>query len=365
MKPVISSSRLAVLLSCTALLGASRAQNAADKPTDKPAAPPEAAPAAKPIDLKDPVAVVDGEKISKAQLQDAFDNAVKASGMDASKLTEDQQLAGYHKLLDDLIIEKLLKAKSADFKVSDEEADAEFAKVKKNFPDEAAFKKQLDQAGQTEEKLKGLIKDGLQQRKWIDSQTAGQVEVSDADAEKFYKENIKEFAQPDQVRASHILFMVPQGAPDAEVKKKEAAANAAYERAEKGEDFAKLAKELTEEPNGKERAGDLDFFSKEQMVPEFAAAAFSMKIGDISKPVKTQFGYHVIKVTDKKAASTAPFEQVKPQLVGYLKNQKQQAAVQAVIGKLRSGAKIENNLPEIKPAPPGAIAAPGAPQSTN
>ncbi len=353
MKSVISSSSLAVVLSCTALVGALRAQAPADKAPGGTITPPPApapAPAAKPVDLKDPVATVNGEPITKAQLQEAFNNAVKMSGMDSSKLTEDQQIAGYHKLLDDLITEKLLKAKSAEYKISDEDVAAELARVKKNFPDEKAFAEQLKQSGQTEDTLKGLIKNGLAQRKWIESQT-GPTEVTDADAEKFYKENIKEFAQPDQVRASHILFMVPQGAPDAEVKKKEAAAEAAYKRAEKGEDFGKLAAELTEEPNGKERQGDLDFFAKEQMVPEFANAAFGMKVGEISKPVKSQFGYHVIKVTDKKPAATAPFEQVKPQLVSYLKNQKQQAAVQGVITKLRDAAKVVNNLPEMKPAP--------------
>ncbi len=371
MKPVFSSSRLAVLLSCTALLGASASKVVAQAPADKASGEAAPAPAAKPIDLKDPVAIVNDEKISKAQLEEAFNNAVKMSGMDVSKLTPDQQLAGYHKLLDDLITEKLLKAKSADYKITDADVTAELDKVKKNFPTEDAFKEQLKQAGQTEEKLKVLIKDGLAQRKWIDSQIAGKVEVTDADAEKFYKANLKEFEQPDQVRASHILFMVPQGAPDSEVKKKQEAAEKAYERAKKGEDFAKLATELTEEPNGKERAGDLDFFSKEQMVPEFAAAAFSAKVGEVTKPVKTQFGFHVIKVTDKKPAGTVPFDQVKPQLVAYLKSQKQQAAVQEVVAKLRSDAKITNNLPELKAPEPSAdeaaapAAAPAQPKSGN
>lgn len=371
MKSVISSSSLAVILSCTALVGGLRAQDNGDKASGANAVtPPAPAPAAKPVELKDPVATVDGEPISKAQLQEAFDNALKMSGMDASKLPEEQQLAGYHKLLDDLITEKLLKAKAAEFKVTDDEVKAELERVKKNFPDEKAFEEQLKQAGQTEEKLKGLIKDGLAQRKWIEAQIAGKTEVTAADAEKFYKENIKEFEQPDQVRASHILFMVPQGAPEDEAKKKADAAEKAYERAKKGEDFAKLAEELTEEPNGKERKGDLDFFSKEQMVPEFANAAFDMKVGDVSKPVKTQFGYHVIKVTDKKPAGTVPFDQVKPQLTSYLENQKKQAAVQDVITKLRGDAKIVNNLPEEKaPAAPAgaadASAEPAAPKAEN
>lgn len=376
MKSVISTSSLAVILSCTTLVGGLRAQDgdkASGANSITPPAAPAEAPAAKPVDLKDPVATVNGEKISKAQLQEAFDNALKMSGMEASKLSEDQQLAGYHKLLDDLITEKLLKEKAAEYKITDDEVAAELERVKKNFPDDKAFQEQLKQAGQTEEKLKGLIKDGLAQRKWIEAQTAGKTDVTDTDAEKFYKENLKEFEQPDQVRASHILFMVPQGAPEEEAKKKEAAAEAAYERAKKGEDFAKLAEELTEEPNGKERKGDLDFFSKEQMVPEFANAAFDLKVGDISKPVKTQFGYHVIKVTDKKPAGTVPFDQVKPQLTSYLKSQKQQAAVQDVITKLRGDAKIVNNLPEPKaPAAPvgptggaGAGAEPVTPKAEN
>lgn len=361
MKPASLPARLAAVVSCSALLGAPVALQAADKPASKPAASPEPAATAtpKPIELKDPVATVNGEKISKAELQDAFDNAVKMSGMDASQLTADQKLAGYQKLLDDLITERLLKAAAQDIKVTDDEATAEIEKIKKNFPTEDAFKQQLKQANQTEEKLQKLVKDGLQQRKWIESKVADQVAVTDADAEKFYKENVKQFEQPDQVRASHILFLVPQGAPDDEVKKKEAAANAAYERAKKGEDFTKLAKELTEEPNGKESGGDLNFFTKEQMVPEFANAAFGMKVGDISKPVKTEFGYHVIKVTEKKPAGTVPLDEVKPQLVSYLKSQKQQAAVQELIGKLQSDAKIENSLPAPDASAPTAAPAAG------
>lgn len=356
MKLDISSSRLAVVVSCTAaLLGVAHAQDASAK---KAAASPSASPAGSeaPITLKDPVAVVNGTKISKAQLQEAFDGAVKAAGADTSKLTDDQKLAGYHQILDQLITETLIKQQAGDVKVSDQDVANEIAKIKKNFPTEAAFQEQLKKFGQTEDQLKQHIKDGLQEQKWIESQIGGQADVTEADAKKFYDSNIKEFQQPEQVRASHILFMVPQGAPDSEVQKKKAQAEAAYKRAEKGEDFTKLAKELTEEPNGKERGGDLDYFTKDQMVPEFANKAFSMKVGEISEPVRTQFGFHVIKVTGKKEAGTVPFDQVKDQLIAYLKNQKQRAAVQGVIEKLHDNAKIENSLPPVK-------AAPGADQS--
>jgi len=376
MKLVPTSSRLAVVLSCTAMIGAAHAQAPADKASGTTSVtPPAPAPAAKPVELPDPVAVVNGDKISKADLQEKFDEAVKASGMDTSKLSDDQKLAGYHKLLDDMITEKLLKAKAADIKITDADVDAEIAKIKKNFPDEKTFAEQLKQAGLDEAKLRAQMKTGLAETKWIKSQIEGKADVTEADAQAFYKQNTDKFAQPETVRASHILFRVPEGASAEETKKKEDAANAAYAKLEKGADFAKLADELTEDPSnkgpdGKGKGGDLDFFAKGQMVPEFDKAAFEAKVGDISKPVKTSFGYHIIKVTDKKPASTMSFDQVKDQLTSYLKNQKQQAAVQEVIGKVRSDAKIENNLPPLPPAPTmptgGADAgAPPAPEPTN
>lgn len=369
MNLVSSSSRLAVVLSCTAMLGAAHAQNTTDKASAQtPAAPPAPAPAAKPIDLPDTVAVVNGDKISKADLQAKFDEAVKASGMDVSKLSDDQKLAGYHKLLDDMITEKLLKAKAADIKVTDADVDAELANIKKNFPDEKAFEAQLKQAGLDEAKLRAQMKSGLAESKWIKAQIEGKADVTDADAEAFYKQNLKEFEQPDTIRASHILFRVPEGASAEETKKKEAAAKAAYKKLKKGGDFAKLADELSEDPSnkgadGKGKGGDLNFFAKGQMVPEFDKVAFEMKVGDVSEPVKTSFGYHIIKVTGKKPAGTMPFDQVKEQLIGYLKNQKQQTAVHGVIEQVRSEAKIQNNLPELKPAPvsPAQGADAGAP----
>jgi len=112
-----------------------------------------------------------------------------------------------------------------------------------------------------------------------------------------------------------------------------------------GEDFTKLAKELSEEPGASESGGDLGFFPKDRMVPEFAEAAFAQKVGDISKPVKTQFGWHVIKVTDRKEAGTVPFDQVKEQVVSYLKSTNQREAVEAVLNKLKESAKIETFLP--------------------
>lgn len=327
-------------------------------PTATPASPtpaPTAAPAATAnattettpgaIDLKDPVARVNGEDISKAQLEEAFNAAVEASGAKADSLTPDQKLSGFRQILDELIMDKLVAKAAAGEVVSDEDVTAEIAKLKKQFPTEEAFDEQLKQAGQTPEKLTTSMKTMLQQQRWMQSQIQNKDQVADGDAKTFYDSNKQEFESPETVKASHILFMVNKDDSEEVVKQKEGAAKKAAARAKKGEDFTKLAKELSEEPGAKETGGDLGFFSKDRMVPEFAEVAFTQKPGEVGKPVRTQFGWHVIKVSEKKPAGTTPFEEVKDQIAAYLKSMKQREAVQGILKSLKDSAQIETTLP--------------------
>ena len=182
----------------------------------------------------------------------------------------------------------------------------------------------LHESSQAEMKKSGLTMDqfmanltrSMRQTKWMQAQVAGKDTVTEADAKKFYDSNTKEFANPDLVKASHILIRVPDGATPDQVKAAENKAKAAIVRANKGEDFSKLAGELSEEPGAAQRGGDLGYFPKDKMVPEFADAALAQKVGSVSAtPVKTKFGYHVIKVTDKKPAGTATFDEAKTQII--------------------------------------------------
>ena len=125
-------------------------------------------------------------------------------------------------------------------------------------------------------------------------------------------------------------------------------------RLKKGEDFAKVAGELTEDPSGKANGGDLGYFSKEQMVPEFSDTAFGLENGQISGPVKTQFGWHVIKVEDKRVKPPPKFEEVKPQIEQYVVRKAQAE----LVTKLRADAKIERMD---KPATPAAPEKPAEP----
>ena len=174
--------------------------------------------------------------------------------------------------------------------------------------------------------------------------------VTDEALRKVYDEQIKPMGAAEEVRARHILFRADP--KDAKAQDEaQARAHAALERIKKGEDFATVASELTEDPSGKENGGDLDYFTKDQMVPEFANIAFQMQPGQVSNPVRTQFGWHIIKLEDRRNRPVPEFDKVRPQIETFLVRRGQTE----LIGQLREKAKIERL--DQKGAPRAAIAA--------
>lgn len=328
------------------------ATTSAVAPETAPSAAEAPAPA---TELPDPVAVVEGEKISRADLEKAFNSALGASGMNPDELDPAQKMAGYREILDQLIVDKLVARKASSVEIKDADLEKEISQVKGQFPNEDAFKAAMQKEGETETSFRENVKRMLQQRQWMEQKVGDKAEVPAADVQKFYEQNKKEFEHPELVRASHILILTPENADDKTVAEKKRAAEAALVRVtKKKEDFTAVAKEVSEEPGAKQSGGDLSFFPKDRMVPEFANAAFGMDKGEISKePVRTKFGWHIIKVTDKKPAGTMPFDEVKQQVTSYLKGAKQRDAIRSVIDSLRAEAKVENKLPDApKPAPP-------------
>jgi peptidyl-prolyl cis-trans isomerase C len=170
---------------------------------------------------------------------------------------------------------------------------------------------------------------------------------------KVYDEAIKQMGQEQELHARHILIRAAAG-DDKASKDAEDKIKAVIARLKKGEDFTKVAGEVTEDPSGKANGGDLGYFSKEQMVPEFSDTAFKLDKGQISEPVKTQFGWHVIKVEDKRVKPVPKFEEVKPQIENYV-TRKAQADL---VTSLRASAKVEKMYNTEPPAAPAAPAAP-------
>ncbi len=160
--------------------------------------------------------------------------------------------------------------------------------------------------------------------------------VTDEALHKVYDGAIKSMGQKEEVHARHILIRAKPGDEKASAAAK-AKIEAIIAKLKSGEDFVKLAKEDTEDPSGKANGGDLGYFTKDQMVPAFSKVAFELKKGEISGPVETQFGWHVIKVEDKRVKPPPAFDAVKDQLVSFVQRKAQAELVQ----KLRAEAKVE------------------------
>lgn len=156
--------------------------------------------------------------------------------------------------------------------------------------------------------------------------------VDDREARKLYDQQVSGLKPEEEVRARHILV-------DSEDKAKEV-----YEKVAHGEDFTKMAKEHSKDPGSKEDGGDLGYFAQGQMVPEFETAAFKLKKGDVSMPVQTKFGWHLIKIEDRRSRGAPPFEQVKERILASLVHRK----AQEVAAGLREKAKLEYVDAEIK-----------------
>jgi peptidyl-prolyl cis-trans isomerase C len=155
--------------------------------------------------------------------------------------------------------------------------------------------------------------------------------LTEAEVREFYDKNPDKFRRGAKVRASHIL-----------VNTKEEAKNI-LARIKKGESFSKLARSLSKDRNSAQKGGDLGFFGRGQMVPEFERAAFNLKVGEVSDPVRTRFGYHIIKVTDKKEGIPVSFEEAKDVIRRQLLMEKRKMLFDSYMEQLEKKSKIIKN----------------------
>jgi peptidyl-prolyl cis-trans isomerase C len=246
------------------------------------------------------------------------------------------------KALDQLVTYTVLtqETKARNISVSDADIDSNLKQMQSQFPNEEEFKKALAARGMSLEQLKADARVDMSISKMMDAEVANQPPPTDVQIRDFYDKNPDKFKQDESVRASHILFRVDEKATDAEKKKVHAQAEAVLKQAKSGADFAELAKKHSADGSAAQ-GGDLNFFTHGQMVPAFDQAAFALQPGQISDIVTTQFGYHIIKVTERKPASTVAFDGVKQRIGEYLAQQQKQQRAEAFVEGLKKKAKIE------------------------
>jgi peptidyl-prolyl cis-trans isomerase D len=175
---------------------------------------------------------------------------------------------------------------------------------------------------------------------------ADKMTATPEEVESRYKNNIQLYSTPEQVRASHILFKT-EGKDEADVKK---TAEGVLAQVKAGGDFAALAKKFSQDDSNKDKGGDLDYFGRGIMAKEFEDAAFSLKPGEVSDLVKTVFGFHVIKVVDKKAATTRPLDEVRAQLTQQVKQEKAQQEASKTAESIAKEIKVPADLETVAKA---------------
>ena len=286
-----------------------------------------------PAELPEVLARVNGEAVTKGDLERLIKNMEVRANQQVPAERRDEIL---RQALDQLVTYAVLsqESRTRQVKVTDAEVEGNLKQVRGQFPNEDEFKKALAARGMTLEKLRSDARVEMGINKMMEAEVAIQPLPSDAQVREFYDKNPDKF---ETVRASHILFKFDEKADEASKKKLLAEAQAVLKQAKSGADFAELARKHSKDGSAAQ-GGDLDFFPRGKMVPAFDQAAFALLPGQISEIVTTQFGYHIIKLTDRRPV---PFEQVSERIKQFLTEQQKQQYAQAFVESLKQKAKIE------------------------
>lgn len=226
-----------------------------------------------------------------------------------------------------LVMEENLRLRSRGEVVPEEQINHEMQLLADQFADEKVFAARQKTAGYSEASLHAAVAENLRSRQWIETRIAPELPVTDEECRSFYEEHAAEFIQPQRYHARHLFLAAPDGAP-AEVlaaKQKEIAALRA--RIGKGEQLPQLIAEASEDEATKQNGGDLGFFAAERMPPEFIAAMAKLRVGQISAPVRSHLGFHIVQLIETRPARALSFEEVQPEIAAGLRNDKRVAAV--------------------------------------
>ncbi|MDB8794365.1 peptidylprolyl isomerase [Romboutsia sp. 1001216sp1] len=296
------------------------------------------------------VATVNGQKITVSEYETTlalYKQSVEAMYGKNVWDTEVEKGVKYRDKFKENILDQMInvevvyeQAKKDNLLPTKEEVDKKYNELKKNIDSDKEYKKDMEKIGANDEFLRTQQEQDLAVQNYKEHFDKT-IKISDEEMKKYYEDHKKDYYK-DEVKASHILVSTQDknGKPLSDEKKKEAKKKAEdlLKRAKLGEEFSELAKENSDDPGSAAQGGDLGYFSKGMMVPEFEKAAFNLKQGEISDIVESSFGYHIIKVTDKVNEQT-PYNDVKDSIKTILLNEK----FTEQVTKLTKEAKIEKN----------------------
>jgi len=290
--------------------------------------------------MKLPEITINERPIPAFDIQHMLANMAKEHmGQSFGELSEDQKQQIYDQAVDLLISRELLfqQALETGIVASDEEINTEMQQVVARFEDPEKFVAALEAAGGDKDSFYRMVRQDISVRHYVEQQlTPGEEDLEAEEVEAFYRQHEGQFVSKPQVHARHILVPAEEGQED-QVK---ASLQQLKTRAEGGEDFTALAQEHSTCPS-KDNGGDLGYFTQDKMVQPFSEAAFALEPGQISEPVQTPFGWHLIQVVDKEQERQLSRDEAEPVAKYHLQQQKQQANLNAHLEQLRQQAQVD------------------------
>jgi len=286
------------------------------------------------------------ESVIKRELFDWTMNQVEQRFARMGKQLSDSQLLEIKtNVLEELIDRELLlqESQKSGVKIEVAEVKAQLDRMRSQYATEAEFKRALNTMGFFGTNIEFQLKEWMEIRRFVNDRIANKIEIPEEDIRASYDSHPHIFKRPESVQASHILIKVDPTAN--ELQKAEARKEIAMidKKLKAGEDFAALAKAYSQGPSNV-KGGDLGYFGRGQMVKPFEAAAFALKPGEVSGIVETRFGYHIIKVFDKKPPMAIPYEEARDRISQYLKNAKIQKQLNQYVDELKKNATIKRFL---------------------
>jgi peptidyl-prolyl cis-trans isomerase C len=249
----------------------------------------------------------------------------------------------YQRVLDDMVGGELLyqSVEKKGLAPTAAEVDAEIESQKSRFGGDVELAKALEAQGLTLDDLRLELKKEIGIQKLIESEYVPAITVSADEKRRFYDENSAQMQRPDQFRAAHILIIVDESATPEVKEEARKKAGALRSLLDAGQDFAELARKNSDDPGSKDSGGELPWMSTGQTVPPFEAAALALAAGETSGVVETQFGFHIIKLHEKRSAGLMPYEEVEGRIDEFLKRRGLQQRIETEIQTLKTQGKVE------------------------
>jgi parvulin-like peptidyl-prolyl isomerase len=244
-----------------------------------------------------------------------------------------------------LIANERVRKASEKESVSEAQLEHTFELLQFEFADKKMWTTRLEHCGLSSDFLRAQLRNNLRAQKWLEHQIATEIKMDDASCRQFYAVHRQDFAQPLRLRASHLFLAAPPETPPEVVSAKRAMIESLAARIAHREEFPALVAEASEDEATKLRGGDLGYFSASRMPNDFFAAVSKLRVGEVSKPIRSELGFHLVRVAEIKPPREMSYEEAEPEISRLLGNQRRQSAVEVLSERMAQSAKYFALMP--------------------